>query len=98
MKRFKNYIFKVFILEVIVFVLAAIFWLFRLPHGTPFYLCLFMIGVVFIGLGTFFYYNAKNAIFDDFQRRKLGIFTAGSSMTYEESKRMASDDIDTSTS
>jgi hypothetical protein len=96
MKRFKNYIFKVFVLEVIVFILAAVLWLFRLQHGTPFYLCLFMIGVIFIGLGTLFLFNAKNAIFDDFQRRKLGLFTVGSSMTDEESKRRTSDDIDTS--
>ncbi len=96
MERLKKYLFKVFVLEVIVFVLAAIFWLFRLSHGTPFYLCLFTSGVIFIGLGTLFFYNAKNAIFDDFQRRKLGLFNVGSSMTDGESKRRTSDDIDTS--
>ncbi len=93
MKHLKNYIFKVFVLDVMIFVLAAILWLFRISHGTPFYLCFFMVGVIFIGLGTLFLWNAKNAIFDDFQRRKLGFFNVGSSMTNEESKRRASNDI-----
>ena len=84
----KKYIFKLLIMEVIVFVLAALLWLFRRTQGTPFYLCLFIIGVIFIGLGTLFYLNANNAISDDFRRRAWG-----TSMANAESGRRAWNDI-----
>ena len=44
----KKYLFKLSLMELIVFVLAALTWLFS---NTPFYLCLFIIGFIFIGLG-----------------------------------------------
>ncbi len=75
-------------MELIVFVLAALLWLFRRTQGTPFYLCLFIIGAIFIGLGTLFYFNAINAIRDDFRRRAWG-----TSMTNTESGRRAWADI-----
>ncbi len=89
-KYLKKYLLKLSIMELIVFVLAVLIWLF---NKTPFYICLFIIGFIFIGLGTLFLYSAKNAISDDFQRRKLGIFSTGTTMTDEESKQRASNDI-----
>ncbi len=89
-KYFKKYLFKLSIMELIVFVLAVLIWFFS---NSPFYLCLFIIGLIFIGLGTLFLYNAKNAIGDDFQRRKLGFFSVGTTMTDDESKQRASNDI-----
>ncbi len=89
-KYLRKYLFKLSVMELIVFVLAVLIWLIS---NNPFYLCLFIIGFIFIGLGTLFLYSAKNAIGDDFQRRKLGIFSVGTTMTDEESKQRASDDI-----
>ncbi len=77
-------------MELIVFVFAALVWFFS---STSFYLCLFIVGFIFIGLGTLFLFSAKNAIRDDFQRRKLDIFSVGSTMTDEESKQRTSSDI-----
>ncbi len=87
-KYFKKYLFKLFVMEMIVFVLAALLWFFRRPQGTPFYLCLFIIGVIFIGLGTLFYFSAKNAVTDDYLRR-----ARGTSMTHDESGRRAWNDM-----
>ncbi len=89
-KYLKKYLFKLSIMELIVIILAVLIWLFG---NTPFYLCLFIIGFIFIGLGTLFLYSAKNAIGDDIQRRKLGIFSVGTTMSDEESKQRASNDI-----
>ncbi len=89
-KYLKKYLFKLSIVELIVFVFAALIWFFS---NTPFYLCLFIIGFIFIGLGTIFLFGAKNAIGDDLQRRKLNIFSVGTTLTDDESKQRASNDI-----
>jgi hypothetical protein len=84
----KKYLFKLFAIELIAFALTALLWFFRRSHGTPFYLCLFIIGVTFIGLGTLFYFSANNSVIDDYRRRAWG-----TSMTHAESGRRAWDDM-----
>lgn len=86
--RLKKYLFKLFIMELIVFVLAAFLWFFRRPEETPFYLCLFIMGAIFTGLGALMYFGANNSILDDYRRRVYG-----SSMTHAESGRRAWDDM-----
>ena len=78
--RLKKYLFKLFIMELIAFVLASLLWFFRRTENTPFYLCLFIIGAIFTGLGALMYSGANNAILDDFRRRVYG-----TSMTHAES-------------
>ena len=87
----KKYLFKLSIMELIAFVFAILIWLFS---NTPFYDCLFISGLIFIGLGTLFLFNSgRYAINDDFQRRKLGMFSVGTTMTDDESKQRTSSDI-----
>jgi hypothetical protein len=87
----KKYLFKLSIMELIAFVFAILIWLFS---NTSFYDCLFISGLIFIGLGTLFlFFSGRNAVNDDFQRRKLGMFSVGTTMTDDESKQRTSSDI-----
>ena len=86
--RTKRYLFKLFAMEMVTFGCAAFIWLFRHPQATPFYICLFISGVIFTGIGILFYFSARNAILDEYQRRVLG-----TSMTHAESVDRALKDI-----
>ena len=89
LSRAKNYLFKLLVLEVIVFACATLLWFFMDPQATPFYLCLFITGAVFAGLGTLFSFSAHNATLDDYARRAW----TGTSMSHSESLHRAWQDI-----
>ena len=84
----KKYLFKLFVVEMVIFGCAALIWLFSHSQATPFYICLFISGTIFTGIGTLFYFSARNAIQDDYQRRVLG-----TSMTHAESSHRTLEDI-----
>jgi hypothetical protein len=85
----KKYLLKLFVMEIVIFGCAAFICFFRHQHATPFYICLFISGAIFSGIGTLFYSSARNAIHDDYVRRVLG----ATSMTHAESSHMALSDI-----
>jgi len=85
----KKYLFKLFVMEMVIFGCAALIWLFRYSYATPFYICLFISGAIFTGIGTLFYFSVSNEIRDDYQRRVLG----STSMTHAESGHRALEDI-----
>jgi hypothetical protein len=89
LKEARNYLIKILIFEVVVFVCAALLWVFLASRATPFYTCLFIIGTVFAGIGTLFNFSAHNATFDDYVRRTW----TGTSMKHDESWRRAWQDI-----
>jgi hypothetical protein len=87
----KKYFFKLFIMELVTFGCAALIWLFRRPQATPFYICLFISGAIFTGIGTLFYLSARNAIRDDYLRHVWGKDIT--SMTNVESSHRTLEDI-----
>jgi hypothetical protein len=84
---------RLLILEAAVVLLSGFVWLFAVPKPfESFRDCVFVVGAVFVGLGTVFHMESATAVLEHLNRRTW----SGTSMSEEESLTRAFRDRETS--